>query len=272
MLFPYLFLFYFNNYLRIMIINSSNSTDVFVDEQINSVASGSHSPTKQTAADSQSLSKTNIVDLEKKILSESEMKAGFSAVLKFWKSLPANPRKNLTIIFNGEYLSADFVPPSAHLTSLPQASLSSSSSSSIASLPSSSTQNVLASSRPANCKPTYCYKNNPLDGWTFCIDVNIDPDGGTPHDASLTNQHNGQTTVYYKPPNYAVITNTKALEDYIRSNILPYRTRKHIDFGSVFCVCHAPEDLSRNYIECSYGLTGCFGWVRNFLHYLLVVL
>lgn len=244
-----------------MILNSSNSADILVDEQINSVASGT--------ADSQSLiSKTN-TDLEKKILSESEMKAGFTAVLKFWKSLPGNPRKNLTIIFNGEYLSADFVPPSAHSTSLPQASIS---SSSIASLPSSSSQNVLVSSRPANCKPTYCYKNNPLDGWTFCIDVNIDPDGRTPHDESLINQHNGQTTVYYKPPNYAVITNTKALEDYIRSNILPYRTRKHIDFGSVFCVCHAPEDLSRNYIECSYGLTGCFGWVRNFLHYLSVVL
>ena len=235
-------------------MESSNSTDIFVDEQINSSNNYSNS-----SADSQSQSKTN-VDSVKEILSESDMKAGFTAVLKFWKSLPVNPRKNLMISFNGEFLSTDFVPPtSLHPFSLPQTSQS---LLSIALLPPSSTQNVIDSSRPAtNYKPTYCYKNNPLDGWNFCIDVNIDPDGPTPQDTSNANQINGQTTVYYQPPNYPVIRNTKALEDYIRSNILPYKTRKYIDFGSVFCVCHAPEDLDRNYIECSYGLTGCFGWV-----------
>ena len=246
-----------------MIVNS-NSADIFVDEEINSVVYfvDDNCPSSKQSTDIQNQSKTkNTAESipERTFFSESDVSAGFSAILQFWKSLPSKSRENLMISFNGEFLSfSDLVLPSSSSSFLKQTSLT---SSSIASPYSSTkTSSVSTSSTPANYKPTYCYRNNPLEGWTFCIDVYIEPDGNTQSTSSTIFQ-NGQTTVYYKPPNYAEIRNKRDLECYIRSNSLPYRVRKHIDFGSVFCVCHTPEDLSRNYIECSYGLTGCFGWV-----------
>lgn len=44
--------------------------------------------------------------------------------------------------------------------------------------------------------------------------------------------------------------------------IAPLPTLTTHDFKSVFCVCHTPEDSEVTYVECSFALGGCQGWLH----------
>jgi len=115
-------------------------------------------------------------------------------------------------------------------------------------------------------RPQYCYMNNPLEGWSKVVSVQLE--------ATKGRRPQGGTEVSYRAP---LLLDGPRCSQTIRSNadLLQYmqtqglaqlqsfqRLKRLVRFDSVFCVCHSPEDLSRNYIECSYGLTGCFGWLH----------
>lgn len=143
--------------------------------------------------------------------------------------------------------------------------------------------------RVGACKqPLYCYPDNPMEGWTKVVAVQLAGDrNSSSHPSKKKKQKQqqgavGRTEVHYLAPLLACSPSSSSPSSSstvpVRSNLdlLQYlrssqhlaqlqqsfqRVKRVVTFDSVFCVCHSPEDLSRNYIECSYGLTGCFGWV-----------
>lgn len=170
-------------------------------------------------------------------LSVETINLGFAAIFRFLKTLPAKPRNNLSMSLIGTE-SLESIAVNGGLMS----------------------QRL----RTVNQKPTYCYKNYPAEGWVRYISVNIVPDIVMDNSKLSKNRPlYGQTEVYYQPPHFTGvrIRSNRDLQQYITNHLVPPKIRRFIDFSSVFCLCHTPEDLDRNYIECSYGMTGCFGWV-----------
>jgi hypothetical protein len=113
-------------------------------------------------------------------------------------------------------------------------------------------KNITGSKRPKGRPkiPVYCYPDCPLVGWTKHVNI------------SILGKNQGKTYVQFSPPNNLKrrIKNDNDLKSIKRSREeIPLHV---FDFRRVFCVCHTPEDLNNNYIECSYGLTGCFGWIH----------
>lgn len=111
---------------------------------------------------------------------------------------------------------------------------------------------------PCKSYPAYRYTNNPTNGWTKYVTVDMQP--------SKSGKKPGQTRVFYQPPFYkeTKLYCRRDLLKYMQTHAVPRRMRSLISFEEVFCLCHRPEDENTCYIECSYGLTGCFGWVRAF--------
>ena len=72
----------------------------------------------------------------------------------------------------------------------------------------------------------------------------------------------GSTEVSYTPPDgLKKLKNKMELNEYLTRNNMSINIMSRFDFRGVFCVCHEPED-GGSYLECSFGRTGCHGWLH----------
>lgn len=100
--------------------------------------------------------------------------------------------------------------------------------------------------------PSYCFEDDPLPGWKKEIVVRI---GG---------KTIGDTDVVYVPPDKTKrLRNRPEVSFYLQKNNLSIGLVTRFDFRTVFCVCLTPENGNRNYVECSFGLAGCRGWIHT---------
>ena len=98
--------------------------------------------------------------------------------------------------------------------------------------------------------PSYTYEDCPLTGWKKNVSVRM---GG---------KTQGSTEVSYTPPDgLKKLKNKMELNEYLTRNNMSTNIISRFDFRGVFCVCHEPED-GGSYLECSFGRTGCHGWLH----------
>jgi hypothetical protein len=106
--------------------------------------------------------------------------------------------------------------------------------------------------------PAYCYMNETIAGWRR--DVHL----------GMSGKSQGTLSVSYLAPynNGRRIRNRSELANYLTSNSTTLESlcgdlqpTSAVDFKTVYCVCHQPAGCGP-YIECSFGLCGCQGWVH----------
>jgi len=97
----------------------------------------------------------------------------------------------------------------------------------------------------------YCYDDAPFEGWRKEISVR------------MSGKSQGSLDIHYISKNRRRRFRSKnEIARYLSQNHLPLSDINRFEFRSVFCVCHSAEDTSRNFLECSFGKTGCNRWMH----------
>lgn len=97
----------------------------------------------------------------------------------------------------------------------------------------------------------YCYDNSPIDGWRREVAIR------------MSGKSRGTTDIHYLPPDKKRRFRKRAdLQDFFYKNCISLGMLPLFDFRNAYCVCHAPEDAKRSYLECSFGQAGCNHWMH----------
>lgn len=97
----------------------------------------------------------------------------------------------------------------------------------------------------------YNYPNCPIEGWTKRVISTLDASSSV-----------GLALEFIHVETNTIVRDKEGLKRICDRNLLRYDLISLFDFRHVFCICHEPEDLERTYIECSFGKSGCCGWVH----------
>lgn len=97
----------------------------------------------------------------------------------------------------------------------------------------------------------YCYDHTPVQGWRREVAIR------------MSGKSKGSTEIHYVTPDKRRrFRSRQELNTYMSRTGNSMSFLNSFDFRSVFCLCHEPEDNSRSYLECSYGLGGCNRWLH----------
>ena len=98
----------------------------------------------------------------------------------------------------------------------------------------------------------YCFDNTPSEGWRREVAIR------------MSGKSRGSTDIHYVTPDKRKrFRSRQELSTHLaRTNSNSMSFLNSFEFRSAFCLCHEPEDNSRSYVECSYGLAGCNRWLH----------
>jgi len=98
----------------------------------------------------------------------------------------------------------------------------------------------------------YCFDNTPAEGWRREVAIR------------MSGKSKGSTDIHYVTPDKRKrFRSRQELSLYLaRTNSNSMSFLNSFEFRAAFCLCHEPEDNSRSYVECSYGLAGCNRWLH----------